>query len=101
MALDGKLEDTSYHSRRFLIDQPVVFVIEVFLVTIDGAVGGGLPDSPLTQVACAACGSDSSDTILLMILTKGANSLELGPSLSMLFLMAIKQTPNLRKRTSV
>ena len=45
MALDGKLEDTSYHSRRFPIDQPVVFVIEVFLVTIDGAVGGGLPDS--------------------------------------------------------
>ena len=42
MTLNGKLEDTPHDSRRFLVDQPVVFVIGVFLVAVNGTVGGGL-----------------------------------------------------------
>ena len=37
----------------------------------------------------------------LMMLTKGANSLELGSALSILLPMAMKRTPNFLKRTSV
>ena len=33
--------------RRFVIDQPVVFVVGVFLVTVDSAVGGRLAGLPL------------------------------------------------------
>ena len=45
-ALDGQLEDASHHGSRFLVDQPVVFVLRVFLIAIDGAVGGGLAGFP-------------------------------------------------------
>ena len=46
-ALDGQLENTSHHGSCFLVDQPVVFVLRVFLVAIDGAVGGRLAGFPL------------------------------------------------------
>ena len=42
VALNGKLKNTPHNSRRFLVDQPVVFVVGVFPVAVDGAVGGGL-----------------------------------------------------------
>ena len=41
-ALNGQLEDTPHHGSRFLVDQPVILVLRVFLIAIDGAVGGGL-----------------------------------------------------------
>ena len=45
--LDGQLEDTPHHGGSFLVDQPVILVLRVFLVAIDGAVGGGLAGFPL------------------------------------------------------
>ena len=42
VALNGKLEDTPHHRRRFLVNQPVVFVVGVFLVAVNGTVSGGL-----------------------------------------------------------
>jgi len=42
VALNRQLEDTPHNSSGLLIDQPVIFVVGVFLVAIDGAVGGGL-----------------------------------------------------------
>ena len=60
----------------------------------------GLPDSPLTRIAMRCLRLRSRKYHSDMMLTKGANSLELGSSLSMLLPMAMKQTPNLRKRTS-
>ena len=41
-ALNGQLEDASHHGSRFLVNQPVVFVLRVFLIAIDGTVGGKL-----------------------------------------------------------
>ena len=46
-ALNGQLEDAAHHGSRFLVDQPVVFVLRVFLIAVDGAVGGGLAGFPL------------------------------------------------------
>ena len=45
-ALDGQLEDASHHGSCFLVDQPVVFVLRVFLIAVDGAVSGGLAGFP-------------------------------------------------------
>ena len=45
-ALDGQLKDASHHGSRFLVNQPVVFILWVFLIAIDGAVGGGLAGFP-------------------------------------------------------
>ena len=42
VTLDGKLEDAPHGRRCFLVDQPVVFVVGVFPVAVDGTVGGGL-----------------------------------------------------------
>ena len=42
VALDGKLEDAPDNSGGLLVDQPVIFVVGVFLVAVDSAVGGGL-----------------------------------------------------------
>ena len=42
MAFDGKLEDAPDNSGGLLVDQPVIFVVGVFLVAVDSAVGGGL-----------------------------------------------------------
>ena len=41
-ALDGQSENAPHHGGGFLVDQPMVFVFRVFLVAIDGAVGGRL-----------------------------------------------------------
>ena len=41
-ALNGQSENAPHHGGSFLVDQPMVFVLRVFLVAIDGAVGGGL-----------------------------------------------------------
>ena len=46
-ALNGQLEDTPHHGSRFLVDQPVVFVLRVFLIAVDGTVGGWLAGFPL------------------------------------------------------
>ena len=46
-ALDGQLEDAPHHGGSFLVDQPVVFVLRVFLIAVDGTVGGGLAGFPL------------------------------------------------------
>ena len=46
-ALDGQSENTPHHGSRFLVDQPVVFVLRIFLVAVNGAVGGGLAGFPL------------------------------------------------------
>ena len=35
-----------HHGSRFLVDQPVVFVLRVFLIAVDGTVGGGLAGFP-------------------------------------------------------
>ena len=40
-ALNGKLEDTPHDRRRFLVNQPVVFVVGVFPIAVDSTVGGG------------------------------------------------------------
>jgi len=45
-ALNGQLEDTPHHGGRFLVDQPVVFVLWVLLIAVDGAVGGWLAGFP-------------------------------------------------------
>ena len=41
-ALNGQSENAPYHGSGFLVDQPMVFVFRVFLVAVDGAVGGRL-----------------------------------------------------------
>ena len=41
-ALDGQSENAPHHGGSFLVDQPMVFVLRVFLVTVNGTVGGGL-----------------------------------------------------------
>ena len=41
-ALDGQSENAAHHGGSFLVDQPMVFVLRVFLVTVNGTVGGGL-----------------------------------------------------------
>ena len=46
-ALNGQLEDTPHHGSRFLVDQPVGFVLRVFLIAVDGTVGGWLAGFPL------------------------------------------------------
>lgn len=43
-ALNGKLEDTPHHCRRFLVNQPAVFVAGVFHIAENGAVGSGLAE---------------------------------------------------------
>ena len=45
-ALDGQLKDAAHHGSRFLVDQPMVFVLRVFLIAVDVAVGGGLAGFP-------------------------------------------------------
>ena len=41
----------SNHGSRFLVDQPVVFVLRVFLIAVDGTVGGWLAGFPLDPVS--------------------------------------------------
>ena len=41
-ALDGQSENAPHHGGSFLVNQPMVFVFRVFLVTVNGTVGGGL-----------------------------------------------------------
>ena len=41
-ALNGQPEDATDNLCRYLINQPVILVLRVFLVAVDGAVGGGL-----------------------------------------------------------
>ena len=42
VSFHGQPENTPHHGGGFLIHQPVIFVLRVFLVAVDGAVGGGL-----------------------------------------------------------
>ena len=42
VTLDRKAEDTPHHGGSFVVDQPVVFVLRVFLIAVDGIVGRGL-----------------------------------------------------------
>ena len=46
-ALNGQSENAPYHGSGFLVDQPVVFVLRVFLIAVDGTVGGWLAGFPL------------------------------------------------------
>ena len=50
--LHRKPEDPPHHSGGFLVHQPVVFVLWVFFVAIDGVVGGGLARLALDTVCC-------------------------------------------------
>ena len=50
--LHRKQEDPPHHSGGFLVHQPVVLVLRVFFVAIDGVVGGGLACLPLNTVCC-------------------------------------------------
>ena len=52
MPLHRKPEDPPHHSGGFLVHQPVVFVLWVFFVAIDGVVGGGLARLALDTVCC-------------------------------------------------
>ena len=45
-ALNGQSENAPHHGGGFLVDQPMVFVLRVFLVTVNGTVGGGLAGFP-------------------------------------------------------
>ena len=50
--LHCKPEDPPHHGGGFLVHQPVVFVLRVFFVAIDGVVGGGLARLSLDTVCC-------------------------------------------------
>ena len=50
--LHRKPEDPPHHGGGFLVHQPVVFVLRVFFVAIDGVVGGGLARLSLDTVCC-------------------------------------------------
>ena len=50
--LHRKPEDPPHHSGGFLVHQPVVLILRVFFVAIDGVVGGGLACLPLNTVCC-------------------------------------------------
>ena len=50
--LHRKPEDPPHHGGGFLVHQPVVLVLRVFFVAIDGVVGGGLARLALDTVCC-------------------------------------------------
>jgi len=50
--LHRKPENPPHHSGGFLVHQPVVFILRVFFVAIDGVVGGGLARLALDTVRC-------------------------------------------------
>src|SRR5699024_11211992 len=52
MPLHRKQEDSPHHSGGFLVHQPVVLVLRVFFVAIDGIVGGGLACLAFDTVCC-------------------------------------------------
>ncbi len=45
--LNAQLIDPAHHRRRFLVDQPVVFILRVLPVAVDGGRRGGFPGLPL------------------------------------------------------
>src|SRR5699024_11637770 len=50
--LHRKPEDPPHHGGGFLVHQPVVLVLRVFFVAIDGVVGGGLARIAFDTVCC-------------------------------------------------
>ena len=50
--LHRKPEDSPHHGSGFLVHQPVVLVLRVFFVAIDGVVGGGLARLAFDTVRC-------------------------------------------------
>ena len=52
VSLHRKPENSPHHSGSFLVHQPVVLVLRVFFVAIDGVVGGGLARLALDTVCC-------------------------------------------------
>jgi hypothetical protein len=70
-ALNGQLEDAPHHGSRFHVNQPVVFVLRVFLIAVDGAVGGRLAGFPFDANGCFLLAAQVAKIPLVHDIEKG------------------------------
>ena len=66
MTFNAHLENSAYNSGSFLIDDPVIFILWIFLVAIDG-VGGGVPAGGALDLVSSKKYDELADYILQRI----------------------------------